>query len=122
MTAPQIARRLTNGHARRASNLILLALAAMLCAGCWSQTQFGADNYRLLASLQTAISAKRTDWLEAAEKSMAGRHAAGQLNDEQHRVLEAIVGKARAEDWDGAQADIVRLQKGQRPGDAQAGK
>ena len=98
--------------ARRVHALAVVALSA--CIGCSSATQFGAVNYRLLASLHTAVSAKRIDWLDGVAKNIAERHAARQLSDEQRAELEAIIAKARGGDWEGAQADVVRLQKGQR--------
>ncbi len=75
----------------------------------------GPENFRLIESLQTAVSAKREDWLEQNEKLIAERHAAGKLSDEQHAALEAIVAKARAGQWDEAGSDALALAKAQRP-------
>jgi hypothetical protein len=105
----------------RVSWRLALALAVLSCAGCGRATQFGADNHRLLASLQTAVSAKRSDWLDATAKVIAERHASGQLNDEQATELESIVAKARGGDWPGAEVDVVRLLKAQRTSAAERG-
>jgi hypothetical protein len=88
--------------------------AVVLFAGCWGTTQFGAENHRLLASLQTAISARRTDWLEAAAKVVALRRASGQMSDEQASTLDAISAKAQQGDWQGAESEVVTLLKAQR--------
>ena len=92
----------------------LAVVALSVCVGCSSATQFGADNYRLLASLHTAVSAKRIDWLDDVAKNIAERHAAGQLGEEQRAELDAIIAKARAGEWESAKDDVVHLQKGQR--------
>lgn len=106
----------------RISWRLACAAAILSCVGCGRATQFGADNHRLLASLQTAVSARRSDWLEAAAKVIAERQMSGQLNDEQSAELESIVAKARGGDWPGAESDVVRLLKAQRSSAAERGE
>jgi hypothetical protein len=90
-------------------------LSAMLLAtGCGSPAQVGPNNYRLVAALQTAISARRTDWLDDAQKEVTERRARGQLDDQQFAALDAIITQARAGQWEAAQSEIAQLAKAQR--------
>jgi hypothetical protein len=93
---------------RRAVGFLLL-----LAAGC-GQPQLGTENFRLVESLRTAVSARRTDWLEDNARQIARRHEAGQLDDDQFAALNAVVEKARAGEWEAAEAAVLELAKGQR--------
>ena len=61
------------------------------------------------------MSAKNTEWLEQNIERIEKRRAARQMSDEEHAEFQAIIAKARAGDWQGAERDSVRFQKAQRP-------
>jgi hypothetical protein len=95
--------------------LIALSLATSLCMlGC-GPPQAQPNNLRLIASLRTALSAKNTEWLEQNIELIEKRRAAGQMSDEEHVEFQAIIAKAKAGDWQGAERHSVRFQKAQRP-------
>ncbi len=85
-----------------------------VAAGC-GPPQVGPGNYKLVAGLRTAISARRIDWLETTAKLASERHAAGELNDEQFAALESIIAQGRQGHWEQAESEVVRLSKAQRP-------
>jgi hypothetical protein len=91
---------------------LVLILAAL--AGCGGPPQVGAGNYRLIESLRTAISARRSDWLEENAKLASLRHAAGELNDEQFAAFESIIAQARGGNWADAESEVIRFAKAQR--------
>jgi hypothetical protein len=86
----------------------------LLLSGCGGQPQAGPGNARLVESLRTAISTRRTDWLEDNAKAVASRHESGQLADESYEALQAIIDQARAGNWDGAESAVLKLAKAQR--------
>jgi hypothetical protein len=94
---------------------VSLLAAIALAVGCGGPPQVGTNNYRLIAGLRTAISSRRADWLEAAAKQAAERHAAGDLNDEQFAEFEAIIAQARGGQWQDAENEVIRLGKAQKP-------
>jgi hypothetical protein len=94
-----------------------LALVLLLLAGCGEPPQVGPQNYRLVDSLRTAVSARRTDWLDENARLIEKLHAEGKLTDEQQTAFDAIVAKARADNWEEAEQDVLALAKAQRPGD-----
>jgi len=97
--------------------LTFLAQVVLLClvlSGC-GRTQVAAPNRRLLAALQTAVSAKNTEWLEATSKQMTEKKASGEVSASEFNVMNAIVKKAHSGDWKGAQKDVFALSEGQRP-------
>ncbi len=91
-----------------------LLAALTLVAGCGGPPQVGANNYRLIDSMRTAISAHRVDWLDDNAKAIDQRHAQGEMSDEQFAAFESILALARAERWDDAESEVVRLAKAQR--------
>jgi hypothetical protein len=87
-------------------------LAALV--GCGGPPQVGAGNYRLIESLRTAISARRSDWLEENAKLASQRQAAGDLNEEQFAAFESIIAQARDGNWTDAENEVIRFAKAQR--------
>lgn len=98
---------------RRATRAWLLIILALV-VGCSRPPQVGTQNYELVAALRTAVSARRTDWLEDAAKVISARHAAGEINEQQFTALEAIVEQGRGGDWQGAESEVMRLAQAQR--------
>jgi hypothetical protein len=101
---------------RAGSLWLLMGLAAL--AGC-GRPQVGANNYRLIESLRTAISARRGDWLDENARLISQRHASGEMNDEQFAAFESILTLARGGDWAGAETEVIRLAKAQQPSRAE---
>jgi len=97
------------------SPILWLLMGLSLAVGCGGPPQVGVSNYRLVGGLRTAISARRTDWLEDAAKVAAARRASGELTDEQFAALDAIIAQARGGQWETAQTEVIRLQKSQQP-------
>ncbi len=90
-------------------------LAAIIFGGCSRPPQVAGEHRSLIASLNTAISAKRTEWLEASSTVIEQRHESGQMTDAEHAAFQAIVAKARSGDWEGAQSDVMQLGRAQPP-------
>ncbi len=91
---------------------LVMILAASI--GCGGPPQVGAGNYRLIESLRTAISARRSDWLEENAKLASQRQAAGELNNEQFAAFESIITQARGGNWADAENEVIRFAKAQR--------
>ncbi len=101
---------------RAGSLWLLMGLVALV--GC-ERPQVGANNYRLIESLRTAISARRGDWLDENVKLISQRHASGEMNDGQFAAFESILALARGGDWAGAETEVIRLAKAQQPSPAE---
>jgi hypothetical protein len=91
-----------------------LLIGLIVVCGCGGPPQVGADNYRLIDSLRTAVSARRSDWVEDNANLIAQRHTAGKMNDEIWAAFQAIVDLARGGNWAAAESDVIRLAKAQR--------
>jgi hypothetical protein len=97
------------------SPMLWLLMELSLVVGCGGPPQVGVSNYRLVAGLRTAISARRADWLEDAAQVAAARRARGELTDEQFAAMDAIIAQARGGQWEAAETEVIRLQKSQQP-------
>ncbi len=95
--------------------LALLLLAAVALTGCSKPPQIPADSRQLIGSLRTAVSAKRTDWLETNAKLVEQKHSQNKLTDEQYQELETIISLGREGKWADAEHEAVRLAEVQRP-------
>jgi hypothetical protein len=91
------------------------SVSLALLAGCGGPPQVRSSNLRLIEGLQTAVSAEQPQWVEQAAAQIEARHASGELADDAHAALTAIVAKARAGDWSEARTDVVALGKAQKP-------
>jgi hypothetical protein len=65
----------------------------------------------LLDAILTAISMKNGRWLERDAQLLQQRHEARQLSETAFHELHAVIGKARAGDWAGAEADAYRFRE-----------
>jgi hypothetical protein len=102
------------GRWRRAA--IWLALpTALWCGGCGQSPQFAAKDLRLLEALRTAVSARKSEWLEASAKQIDKAHQQGTISDEGFEALQSSITEARAGDWKHAETQIIQLEKAQRP-------
>lgn len=94
----------------------LVVLATVVLVKSWgSAPQISAPNRKMLEAVQTAVSAKRLEWLEIVENQMTQKHAEGDVSDHEFHAIDAIITKARSGDWKGAQKDSFALSDGQRP-------
>jgi len=92
----------------------LLLCMSVLTNGCGGPPQVGLSNHRLVHGLRTAVSARRTDWLDSSAQLAAERHAEGELNDAAFAAIESIVAKARDGQWEDAQSEVLALAKAQQ--------
>jgi hypothetical protein len=92
----------------------LLLLVAIAGPACNRPTAADRDNRRVLDEILTAITIKNGRLLEESAERAEARHAGAQFSDDDYRAIEAIVAKARAHDWPGAEADAYAFRK-QRP-------
>lgn len=92
----------------------LLISIALLCAGCGVQ-QVSPENRTLVLQLQSSVSSKKPDWLDATVKLIEARKAEGKLSDAEYAALRPIIEKARAGDWTTAQREAFALSEGQKP-------
>lgn len=103
-----------NRHFR--ATLLLTAVSALsaLC-GCGSHPQLGDSKEALGAAdaLWTAVTAKRTDLVDASAKQLTQLKDAGKLPPDAAAALDAIVEQARAGKWDSARDDLRNFVKGQ---------
>jgi hypothetical protein len=90
------------------------ALSVLLLTGCGS-TQLSAPNRHLLAALQTAISAKNTEWLGGVEKQVAEQRAKGAMSEAEFKAIDSILREAKAGQWETAQSRVFALSEAQRP-------
>ncbi len=75
-----------------------IILCLIVLAGCGPSAE-ERENRKALEFLLTAVSLKNKKELEKDARRIEERHAAGNLSDESHKELIAIVEKARAGDW-----------------------
>ena len=97
---------------RRWTLLIGLVFIAL---GCGRVQQIAPANRRVMQGLQTAVSSKKSDWLEATVKLIDEQRSKGEMSDAEYAALTPIIDKARRGDWTGAQKDAFTLSEGQQP-------
>jgi len=100
---------------RRGGLLARLPVAFLLVAGCGRPPQVASQNRELITSLATAVSAKNAQWLESNSRLIEKRRTDGQISDADYGTLTAVVAKARAGDWTGAERDVYALRDAQEP-------
>src|ERR1700722_2832356 len=93
--------------------LILCSLVSLvlLALGQRDPTPQERDNARATGALLTAVAMKNPRLLEESAKLAKQRHDAGQLTDAQYQGMEAVINKARAGDWSGAEKDGYEFRK-----------
>ncbi len=94
---------------------LLLFFLVLLFGGCGRVTQIDPDNRRVMQALQTAVSSRNMEWLEATVKLIDEKRAADEMSDDEYTAFEPIIARARAGDWDGAQKGAFALSEGQMP-------
>ncbi len=100
---------------RGALRKLLAAALIFAAAGCGQATQIAPANRRVMRSLQTAVSSKKGEWLDATVKLIDEQRSKGEMSDEEYEAFESIVKKARNGNWDDAQRAAFALSDGQKP-------
>jgi hypothetical protein len=98
------------------SKIWFAAIVIVAVAGCGETrtAHFSPRNYRLLQALRTAVSARKSDWLEQTAKLIEHRHETRELADEEFAALGLVVAQARRGEWTKAESDLMKLIKAQR--------
>jgi hypothetical protein len=93
--------------------LLVLLLAACWGAGCGGPPQVSRANRRIVESLATAVSARNRGWLDENAKLIDYRRARGELSDAEDAAFQAVVDRAKAGDWEGAEQLAFALRDAQ---------
>lgn len=96
------------GHESRRTLLVWLVL---WLSGCGEPSVRELKNRRELEALLTAISLKNQKELARDIERIEERHTAGELSDGSYKDLRAIVKKAQAGDWGGAEKEAYKLRE-----------
>ena len=99
---------------RNSAFLILLALPLLAVTGC-GQPRVAPHNLELTVKLRTAVSAQNEEWLALNAALVEERHAAGEMDRDEHEAFREIIALAEEGQWQEAEAACVSLQKAQRP-------
>ncbi len=94
---------------------IAIVVVALVVIGCGRPQASTPQNQKLISSLRTAISAKKTVWLEKCEKILQDRRAEGKVADTEYDEFQAIIALAKKKQWKEAEQEVIRFQKAQRP-------
>ncbi|MBU4272383.1 MAG: hypothetical protein KKA28_11035 [Planctomycetes bacterium] len=90
-------------------------MAALVVIGCGRPQASTPQNQKLISSLRTAISAKKTVWLEKCNEILQDRRAEGKVTDAEYEEFQAIIALAKEKRWKEAEQEVIRFQKAQRP-------
>ena len=99
----------TRGHRSRTTWLVWLVLLLTGCGGEPSVRDL--KNRRELEALLTAISLKNQKELDKDIQRIEDRHDSGELSDARYKDLQAIIQKAKAGDWAGAEKQAYELRE-----------
>ena len=99
----------------RISIAVVFLLFLVLTFGWGRAPQMTANNRKILEALQTAVSSKQTDWLEAVVVQVNEKREQKQMSDAEFNAIQGIVKKAKSGDWKSAQRDSFMLSEAQRP-------
>ena len=97
------------------AGLVLVSLLTLTQIGCGGVTQMNDSNRQLLGAVQTAVSSKKTEWLDASAKTLAEKREKKEVSAAEFAALDAIIQKAKSGDWKTAQKEVVALIDGQKP-------
>ena len=76
--------------------------------------QIAPANRNILRGLVTAVSSKKTEWLDEAVKLIEDQHSKKEMSDNEYQTLMNIVNKAKSGDWSTAQKEAFALLDGQK--------
>ena len=103
----------------RSFQLVCLLAFIGLMSGCGRQPQMAAPNRKILEALQTAVSSKQTEWLDAVVRQVEEKRDKKEMSDQEFRAIDAIIKKAKSGDWKAARTASFALSDGQRPTSAE---
>ncbi len=92
-----------------------LVIVIGMFQGCAGTPQMSSPNRKILESLQTAVSAKKPEWLAAVEDQVSKKRTSHEMSDTEFKAVNAILKKAKSGDWKQALKDSFQLSEGQRP-------
>jgi hypothetical protein len=93
------------------SQCLSATLVGLVLSGCGETSLRELKNRRELEALLTAVSLRNPKELEKDARRIDERHASGELSDTYHESLMAIVTKARAGDWGGAEQEAYDFRE-----------
>jgi hypothetical protein len=93
------------------ASLLPVALVA-LGSGC-RPPAVEFENLHLVASLRTACSAQKTEWLEGVAKAVEARHAEGHMSDVEREHFVELIEIARRGEWEKADQQCLAFEKAQ---------
>ena len=92
---------------------ILYILVLLNVLGCGGSPPPEVYNDHLFDAIQTAITNKDIYWVDQYANRARACQKTGQLTDEQYRGLEAIIKKASAGEWGGADRELEEFRRQQ---------
>ena len=93
----------------RATRGLLLCLAVAGCGG--EPPAREVENARVFEALLTAVSLKNAREVENDAQKIEERHRSGELSDGAYRELSEVLARARAGDWQTAEAKAYAFRK-----------
>jgi hypothetical protein len=93
------------------TSLVATLGLGVLAWGGRAPTMEERDNRKAVDAMLTAITMKNNRLLEESARRAQARRAADQLTEEQYQGMEAVIKKARARDWAGAEKDGYAFRK-----------
>lgn len=93
------------------TSLVATLGLAVFAWGSRAPTMEERDNRKAVDAILTAITMKNSRLLEEGAKRAQARRTAGQITEEQYQGMEAVIKRARARDWAGAEKDGYEFRK-----------
>ena len=97
----------------RAAAAVLAAAVLLIGDGCNRVQQFDPAHRRLLEQLRTAVSARRSDWVDATARVANKQHDSNQLSDTEYAAVITIIEMTHAGQWAEANKAALELERGQ---------
>jgi hypothetical protein len=96
----------------RSVTATLIGAAALIAMGCSSEpSQRELQNARAFEALLTAVCLRNQPELEKDAQEIENRHVARELSDEKYQDLSAMIQKARAGNWQEAEAMAYQFRQ-----------
>jgi hypothetical protein len=98
--------------ARPIAGLALIGGMLLCVMGCRPPAVEFA-NLHLVASLRTACSAQKSDWLEGVAKAVEARHGEGEMSDAEREHFVELIEMARRGEWEEADRRCLAFEQAQ---------
>ena len=95
--------------------IVSLLIVVCVFQGCGKAPQITSANREILEALQTAVSAKKPEWLSGVESRVTEQHTKQEMSETEFKAFRSILDKAKAGQWKVALNDSLTLSEGQRP-------